>query len=51
MEKININKLGEVVTEYRDDKPYTVIIDPVKACQEIAEKVNEIIEHLTQDNK
>lgn len=43
MKKIDIEKLGETITEYRDGVPYTSNIDPMVACREIAEKINELI--------
>jgi len=46
MEKIDINKLGEQVIDYRDGKPFTSTVNPVKASKEVAEKVNEIIDYL-----
>jgi hypothetical protein len=44
IEKIDIKTLGESITEYRDGVPFTSIIDPMKAAQELAEKLNEVIE-------
>lgn len=43
MKKIDIEKLGETITEYRDGVPYASHIDPMVACREIAEKINELI--------
>lgn len=48
MEKIDIKTLGEQVREYRNGKPFTTEINPMLACRQIAEKVNEIIETLNK---
>lgn len=44
MNKIDTKKLGGHVTEYKDGIPWTIIVDPMVAAKEIAEKVNEIVE-------
>ena len=46
IEKIDIESLGEVITEVRDGKPFTSKTDPIVACVHIAEKVNKIIDLL-----
>ncbi len=43
MEKINIEKLGEMITEYKDGKPWRGMTDCCLGAKELAEKVNEII--------
>lgn len=47
MEKIDIDRLGEV-EEDRGTHYATIRYDGMKAVREIAEKVNEIIDHLNQ---
>jgi len=46
IEKLNIETLGEIITEYKDGKPWTSLINAGKASIDIAEKLNEIIEEL-----
>lgn len=43
IKEIDIQRLGKDVVEYRDGKPFTSIFNHQKACQELAEKLNEII--------
>ena len=46
MEKLDINKLGEQLVDYRDGKTFISTVNPVKASKECAEKINEIIDYL-----
>lgn len=46
IEEINIEKLGEVIFEYRDGKPFISGVDPYEACKTIATKLNELIRAL-----
>jgi hypothetical protein len=48
IEKIDVQTLGEFITEYRDGKPYTSSIVPMIACKQLADKLNEIIDHLNR---
>jgi hypothetical protein len=47
MEKIDLKNLGYEVCEYKDGKPFTDRFSPNKAVKEIAEKINEIVEFIT----
>lgn len=51
IKKIDLDKLGEQIVEWRDDKPFTSHVNPMVAAKEIAEKVNEIITHLNQNSQ
>lgn len=51
IEKIDIESLGEIVVGYIDDKPWTSRLDPLKASQEVAVKLNEVIEYLFPPKK
>lgn len=46
MEKLDIQSLGEMIAEWKDGKPWTATKNPQKSAEEIAEKVNEIIDYL-----
>lgn len=43
IQKIDINELGIMVSEWKDGKPWSSIYDGLTAARQIAEKVNEII--------
>jgi hypothetical protein len=47
MKKIDIEKLGEVITEYKDGKPWSSMYSPKHAIEQVAEKLNEIIDLLS----
>lgn len=49
IQSIDIGKLGEIITEYRDGKPWSSMISEKKAIEELAEKINEIIEKLNEN--
>lgn len=50
MELIDIEKLGVVVTEYKEGVPFSSVVIPMSAIREVAYKVNELI-LLTTDNQ
>ena len=44
MEKIDLDKLGRYVVEWRNGKPWSDTVDGMIAAKECAEKINEIVE-------
>jgi len=47
MEKIDIEKLGVTIFEYKDGTPYSSTTSPILASRQLAEKANEIIEYIS----
>lgn len=46
MEKLDIEKLGEYITEWKDGKPWTGGLDGLVAARQCAKKINEIIDEI-----
>ena len=51
IEKIDIEKLGEVIIDWKEGKPWTSCYSAEKASKEVAEKLNHVIEALNKLEK
>jgi len=49
IEKIDVENLGYVTTEYRDSMPWANKYSPQEAAKILAEKLNEVINKLNED--
>lgn len=48
IEKIDLNKLGELITEYKNGRRWSGRYDPRQAGEEIGSKVNELVEAVNE---
>lgn len=48
MNKIDTEELGIVATEYYREEPYAKEFQPAKAIEQLAEKINEIIDYINK---